>query len=150
MPITQLLKDTHFTPDLTRVVKVAFEMTCTALKFPRNDNPVVTRAAKRIVNLIRVSIEERKHELARLLTQEPRAGGQLCEHIDQPGDVVFAHACQLGCEGIVSKRLGSRYRPGPRKSSDWIKVKNPTAPAVTRASPERPFQNAQSITLLGS
>ena len=51
MPITPFLKDSNFTPDLTRVVKVAFEMTCTALKFPRNDNPVVTRAAKRIVEL---------------------------------------------------------------------------------------------------
>ena len=51
MPITPFLKDSNFSPDLTRVVKVAFEMTCTALKFPRNDNPVVTRAAKRIVEL---------------------------------------------------------------------------------------------------
>jgi ATP-dependent DNA ligase len=30
----------------------------------------------------------------------------------------------------VSKRRGSRYRSGT--SSDWIKVKNPTAPAVRR------------------
>ena len=51
MPITLFLKDSNFTPDLTRVVKVAFEMTCTALKFPHDDNPVVTRAAKRIVEL---------------------------------------------------------------------------------------------------
>ena len=26
---------------------------------------------------------------------------------------VFAHACKLGAEGIVSKRLGSPYRSGP-------------------------------------
>jgi ATP-dependent DNA ligase len=25
---------------------------------------------------------------------------------------VSRHACKLGCEGIVSKRLGSRYRSG--------------------------------------
>jgi hypothetical protein len=87
-------------------------------------------------NLIRVSIEERKHELARLLTQGPRAGVQLCEHIDQPGDVVFAHACKLGCEGIVSKRLGSKYRPGPNRCSDWLKVKNPAATAVKREAEE--------------
>jgi hypothetical protein len=31
--------------------------------------------------------------------------------------VVFAHACALGYEGIVSKRLGSRYRPGPNSGS---------------------------------
>jgi hypothetical protein len=26
--------------------------------------------------------------------------------------IVFQPACRLGCEGIVSKRLGSRYRSG--------------------------------------
>ena len=35
-------------------------------------------------------------------------------------------ACQLGCEGIVSKRLGSAYRSG--RSKHW--VKNPAAPAA--------------------
>jgi ATP-dependent DNA ligase len=29
----------------------------------------------------------------------------LIDHIAEPGDVVFRHACQLGFEGIVSKRL---------------------------------------------
>jgi ATP-dependent DNA ligase len=48
----------------------------------------------------------------------------------QPGDLVFRHACKLGCEGIVSKRLGSRYRSG--RSKDWLKFKNPDAPAVRR------------------
>jgi ABC-type uncharacterized transport system substrate-binding protein len=36
----------------------------------------------------------------------------------------------LGLEGIVSKRLGSFYRSG--RSRDWIKSKNPAAPAVRR------------------
>jgi bifunctional non-homologous end joining protein LigD len=86
-------------------------------------------------DLIRVSIEERKHQLTELL-RRAAAGLQICEHIDQPGDVVFAHACKLGCEGIVSKRLGSRYRRGPGRCSDWIKVKNPAAPAVRREAEE--------------
>jgi ATP-dependent DNA ligase len=43
---------------------------------------------------------------------------------------VFAHACKLGLEGIVSKRRSSRYRSG--RSPDWIKSKNPDAPAVRR------------------
>ena len=73
-------------------------------------------------------IEARKATLARL-AGHAGAGLQLCEHTDQPGDVVFAHACKLGCEGIVSKRLGSKYRPGPNKCPDWLKVKNPAAPA---------------------
>ena len=61
---------------------------------------------------------------------------QLCSHLEGPGDVVFEHACKLGCEGIVSKRFGSKYRPGTGKCSDWIKVKNPAAPAVKREAEE--------------
>jgi len=36
----------------------------------------------------------------------------------------------MGLEGIVSKRLGSIYRSG--KYKDWLKFKNPDAPAVKR------------------
>ena len=43
---------------------------------------------------------------------------------------VFRHACKMGLEGIVSKRLGSRYRSG--RSKDWLKFKNPDAPAIKR------------------
>ena len=64
----------------------------------------------------------------------PCAGLLLNDHIDEPGDVVFRHACRLGLEGIVSKRLGSRYRSG--RSKDWLKFKNPDAPAVRRESEE--------------
>ena len=62
------------------------------------------------------------------------SGLKLNEHIKEPGDIVFRHACQLGLEGIVSKRLGSRYRSG--RSADWIKTKNPNAPAVKREAEE--------------
>ena len=43
-------------------------------------------------------------------------------------------ACKLGCEGIVSKRLGSAYRSG--RSPHWVKVKNPQASAVKREAEE--------------
>jgi bifunctional non-homologous end joining protein LigD len=36
----------------------------------------------------------------------------------------------MGLEGIVSKRLGSRYISG--RSRDWLKFKNPDAPALKR------------------
>ena len=52
------------------------------------------------------------------------------EHIEADGSDVFNHACKLGLEGIVSKRKESRYRSG--RSPDWIKSKNPNAPAVKR------------------
>ena len=50
------------------------------------------------------------------------------------GDVVFRHACKMGLEGIVSKRLGSYYRSG--RTKDWLKFKNPEAPAVKREAEE--------------
>jgi bifunctional non-homologous end joining protein LigD len=75
-------------------------------------------------------IEHRKGELGRLLLRNRLPGLQLNDHTSEPGDIVFRHACKMGLEGIVSKRLGSRYRSGPSK--DWIKIKNPAAPAMTR------------------
>jgi hypothetical protein len=39
-----------------------------------------------------------------------------------------------GLDGIVSKRLGSRYRSG--QSQDWLKFKNPEAPGVKREAEE--------------
>ena len=47
---------------------------------------------------------------------------------------VFAHACKLGLEGIVSKRKDSAYRSG--HSPDWLKMKNGAAPAVKREEEE--------------
>jgi len=57
------------------------------------------------------------------------------EHLEHPeGAVVLQHACKLGLEGIGSRRLGSRYRSG--RSPDWLKFKNPEAPAVKREAEE--------------
>ena len=68
-------------------------------------------------------------------TKPERPGLRLNEHLEHPeGLVVFQHACALGAEGIVSKRLGSRYRCG--HSADWLKLKNPAAPAVRREAEE--------------
>jgi hypothetical protein len=39
--------------------------------------------------------------------------------------------CKLGLEGIVSKKLNAPYKSGPSKV--WLKLKNPNAPAATRA-----------------
>ena len=56
------------------------------------------------------------------------------EHIKAAGSASFAHACKMGLEGIVSKRLGSRYRSG--RTRDWLKFKNPDAPAEKREAEE--------------
>jgi bifunctional non-homologous end joining protein LigD len=73
---------------------------------------------------------ERRTKLARLLARAS-TGIVFNEHTDEDGAVVVRHACKLGLEGIVSKRLTAPYRSGP--SRDWIKVKNPDSPAVVRA-----------------
>jgi hypothetical protein len=83
-------------------------------------------------------IVKRRFEIA-----APRFGGIRTAHVARealPPDgralsadgrpVVFAHACKFGREGIVSKRRGSRYARG--RSSNWLKVKDPDAPAVRR------------------
>jgi ATP-dependent DNA ligase len=58
-------------------------------------------------------------------------GIELNEHTNADGAIVFRHACKMGLEGIVSKRLALPYRSG--SSRDWIKVKNPDSPALQRA-----------------
>jgi bifunctional non-homologous end joining protein LigD len=61
--------------------------------------------------------EVRKATLASVLRQG-RPGLRINEHLDYPGDMVFRHACKMGLEGIVSKRLGSYYRSG--RTRDWL------------------------------
>jgi ATP-dependent DNA ligase len=41
---------------------------------------------------------------------------------------MFKAVCKLGLEGIVSKKLDAPYRLGPTKN--WLKIKNPNAPAA--------------------
>jgi bifunctional non-homologous end joining protein LigD len=74
-------------------------------------------------------LPDRKVALAKLL-QGSDARIVLNEHLAMEGAVVFDHACKLGAEGIVSKRVASPYRSGP--CSAWIKVKNPASVAAQR------------------
>jgi bifunctional non-homologous end joining protein LigD len=84
-------------------------------------------------DLRREPIEVRKAALADLL-RSPGYGLRLSEHIEAEGDIIYQHACQLGCEGIVSKRKGSRYVSG--RSPHWLKSKNPASEAVRREAEE--------------
>jgi bifunctional non-homologous end joining protein LigD len=72
---------------------------------------------------------ERKTRLAKLLARKPIAI-VFNEHTDEDGATVFRHACKLGFEGIVSKRLSKPYQSG--RSQDWLKIKNPDSPAMVR------------------
>jgi bifunctional non-homologous end joining protein LigD len=80
----------------------------------------------------RLPIEERKRLLSELL--RPHDGVAFNEQFNGDGATIYKHACALGCEGIVSKRLGSPYRAG--RSPHWLKIKNPAAPAAKREAEE--------------
>jgi bifunctional non-homologous end joining protein LigD len=86
-------------------------------------------------DLRRDPLEVRKATLASVLAKAG-PGIRFNEHIegDGPTVFVFAYACKLGLEGIVSKRKDSPYRSG--RSPDWLKMKNPNAPAAHREALE--------------
>ena len=77
---------------------------------------------------------ERKQRLARLLGRGKRPAIQYSEHLTGDGSTVFDHVCRMGLEGIVSKRVDSRYRSGPSRM--WVKSKNPASEAVRREREE--------------
>jgi len=71
-------------------------------------------------------LEERRKRLARLLSRKTKAirdGIQLSEAITGDGATIFRHACWMDLEGIVSKRVGSRYVSD--RTPTWLKTKNP-------------------------
>ncbi|TMJ37190.1 MAG: hypothetical protein E6G86_17635 [Alphaproteobacteria bacterium] len=84
-------------------------------------------------DLRRAPLEVRKATLANVLAGASQ-GIWFNDHIEGDGPIVLKHACKLGLEGIVSKRKGSPYRSG--RSRVWLKMKNPSAPAVKREAEE--------------
>ena len=80
-------------------------------------------------DLPRDPLKVRKATLAYIVAKAS-PGIRFNEHMEGDGPPVFANACTLGLEGIVSKSKDSIYRSGG--SPDWLKMKNPDAPAVKR------------------
>ena len=72
----------------------------------------------------------RKTNLARLLARRP--DGIFAAPFEQGeiGPGLFRAACNMGLEGLVSKRADRPYRAG--RSKDWVKVKNRKRPAMSR------------------
>jgi bifunctional non-homologous end joining protein LigD len=80
-------------------------------------------------DLRREPLEVRKATLASVLAKAA-PGLRFNEHMEHDdGETVFRWL-----EGIVSKRKDSPYRSG--RSPDWLKSKNPAAPAVRREAEE--------------
>jgi bifunctional non-homologous end joining protein LigD len=64
-------------------------------------------------------------ERKRLLAQLVRGKGivRLLDHIEDDGAALYEFCRQQRLEGVVAKRKQSPYRPGPRRSQDWVKLK---------------------------
>jgi ATP-dependent DNA ligase len=80
-------------------------------------------------DLRRRPLADRKTALRKLLSKS-KGGIQFVAHAEMPGDEAFQAACELGLEGIVSKRMTASYKSGPCKS--WVKTRNPKSPAYLR------------------
>jgi bifunctional non-homologous end joining protein LigD len=80
-------------------------------------------------DLRRRTLLERKLALRRLL-ERADAGPRIrfCEHVVGAGSKIFTRACELGVEGVVSKRVHSIYES--RRTRTWLKAKCPRRLAV--------------------
>jgi bifunctional non-homologous end joining protein LigD len=107
------------------------------IRYRRHDGSVFLYAFDLIElnrdDMRRDPLEVRKATL-RTMVAKAGLGLRFNEHMEGDGPTVFAHACKLGLEGIVSKRKDSAYRSG--RSADWLKMKNLNAAAVTREAEE--------------
>jgi bifunctional non-homologous end joining protein LigD len=73
-------------------------------------------------NLRKLPLSQRKVILSEVLSSiEPGLPIRLSEHIEGRGEEVFAKACELGAEGIVSKLASAPYSSG--RGNTWLKMK---------------------------
>jgi bifunctional non-homologous end joining protein LigD len=77
-----------------------------------------------------LSLSMRKTNLARLLARRPDGIFVAPYETGEIGPDLFRAACNMGLEGMVSKRVDRPYRAG--RSKDWVKVKNRKHPAMSR------------------
>jgi bifunctional non-homologous end joining protein LigD len=70
--------------------------------------------------IVDLPTEERRKRLEQLLDKRNRTV-RFSESFDD-GEALLTAANEQGLEGIMAKRLGSRYLPG-RRSRDWLKIK---------------------------
>jgi len=104
-----------------------FEMPTVAVM--RNDHPLARRSTVRVADLA-------AHKLIATPTGPMREELEHMFHAEgakfhpQYTATSFEHACSLGLEGIVCKRIDVPYRAGGSKH--WLKLKNRAHPAIMR------------------
>lgn len=72
-------------------------------------------------NLMELPLLKRKEILENLLSEKSSQILLFSDHVIDNGKQFFKKACQLGLEGIVSKKIDSEYLE--KRSKSWLKVK---------------------------
>ncbi|WP_375461295.1 DNA ligase D [uncultured Enterovirga sp.] len=72
-------------------------------------------------DLRELPLDDRKARLAALVPPSQEGFLRLGEHIEADGEAMVRSACQLGLEGVISKRRDRAYRSG--RGEDWVKIK---------------------------
>lgn len=72
-------------------------------------------------DLTKLKLIERKEILKSILPANDVI--KYCDHVEEEGVAMFEQATKMKLEGIIAKRMDSRYYPGKR-SKEWLKIKN--------------------------
>lgn len=72
-------------------------------------------------DLTKLKLIERKEILKSILPENDIV--KYCDHIDGDGIALFEQATKMKLEGIIAKRMDSKYYSGKR-SKEWLKIKN--------------------------
>ena len=67
----------------------------------------------------RAPLFERRARLQGLIPEDSGSAIQFSEHYEGSGAEIFQLACDMGLEGIVSKRASAAYRSGPSRL--WLR-----------------------------
>lgn len=72
-------------------------------------------------DLTKMKLIERKEILKDFLPESDII--KYCDHLEEEGVALFEQATQMMLEGIIAKRMDSKYFPDKR-SKEWLKIKN--------------------------
>jgi bifunctional non-homologous end joining protein LigD len=72
-------------------------------------------------DLTSLPLVERKQLLAQMVPA--RGMIRLLDHVEGSGRAMYDFCNAQKLEGVIAKRLRSTYRMGPRRSSEWLKIK---------------------------
>lgn len=72
-------------------------------------------------DLSKLKLTERKEILKSILPQNDIV--KYCDHVEQDGVALFEQATKMKLEGIIAKRMDSKYYP-EKRCKEWLKIKN--------------------------